>query len=226
VTFATNLVFNIPLLLGLLWLQSRGWGLFNALALPPLVELGGAVLVLDLAWYVTHVTLHKVPALWRFHAVHHSDPFVDVTTTIRQHPGESVIRYLYLAAFAFAVGAAPAAFAIYRVWSALHGLFEHANLKLPRWLDAAITWMFSSPDMHKIHHSRDECYTDRNYSNIFSVWDRLGGTFIPSRHGREIVYGLDGHDQPSQQSTLGLMAAPFRPARAGRRVAPAPLAGA
>jgi sterol desaturase/sphingolipid hydroxylase (fatty acid hydroxylase superfamily) len=223
-TFATNLVFNTLLVLGLIWLQAKGWGLFNALALPPLIEFAAAILVLDLAWYVTHVTMHKVPAMWRFHAVHHSDPFVDVTTTIRQHPGESVIRYLYLAAFGFAVGAAPAAFAVYRIWSALHGLFEHANIRLPRWLDTAITFVFSSPDMHKIHHSREARLTDRNYTNIFSIWDRLGGTFTPSRYGRDIVYGLDGEDDPSRQSTLGLMAAPFRSETGGRPVIPPPLA--
>lgn len=209
-TFATNLAFNIPLLLGLAWLQSHGWGLFNAYRFPPLMALAGAVLALDLAWYVTHVSMHKVPALWRFHAIHHSDLAVDVTTAIRQHPGEGLIRYAYLAAFAFAFGVSPASFAIYRVWSALHGQFEHANLKLPRALDAAITWVFSSPDMHKIHHSREPRFTDRNYTNIFSIWDRLGGTFTPSRHGRDIAYGLDGHDAPDQQTTLGLLRAPFR----------------
>ena len=209
-TLATTVVFNIPLVLGLFWLQSKGWGLFNAFGFPPFVALGGGVLALDLAWYVTHVSMHKAPALWRFHAVHHSDPAVDVTTTIRQHPGESVIRYLYLAAFGFAFGVSPAAFVIYRVWSALHGEFEHANLRLPQQLDAAITAVFSSPNMHKVHHSRDARLTNRNYSNIFSLWDRLGGTFTPSKHGLDIVYGLDGQDGESRQSTLGLLATPFR----------------
>jgi len=210
VTFATNLVFNIPLLLGLVWLQSKGWGLFNAYAFPPIVELGGAILALDLAWYVTHVSMHKVPGMWRFHAIHHSDPMVDVTTTVRQHPGESVIRYAYLAAFAFAFGASPAAFAVYRIWSALHGQFEHSNLKLPQWLDTTITFVCSSPNMHKIHHSRDQRLTDSNYTNVFSIWDRLGGTFTPSKHGRDIAYGLEGEDAANRQSTLGLLAAPFR----------------
>lgn len=210
ITFATNLVFNTLLLLGLIWLKSKGWGLFNAVQAPALVAIGGAVLALDLAWYVTHVSMHKSPTMWRFHAVHHSDPQVDATTTIRQHPGESVIRYVYLAAFAFAVGASPFAFTIYRVWSALHGLTEHANIKLPQWLDTAITLVFSSPNMHKIHHSRHQPLTDRNYTNIFSIWDRLGGTFTPSRHGRDVVYGLDGEDSAQRQSTAGLLTAPFR----------------
>ena len=209
-TFVSNLALNLPLLFGLVWLQSKGWGLFNAYRAPPIVALIGAILALDLAWYVTHVSMHKIPVLWRFHAVHHSDPMVDVTTTVRQHPGESMIRYAFLATFAFACGASPAAFTAYRIWSALHGQFEHANLKLPQWLDTTIALVFASPNMHKIHHSRDQRFTDRNYTNIFSIWDRLGLTFIPSKYGCEIDYGLEGEDTSFRQSTLGLLIAPFR----------------
>jgi sterol desaturase/sphingolipid hydroxylase (fatty acid hydroxylase superfamily) len=218
ITFATNVVFNTALLLGLVWLQARGWGLFNAIQVPTIVAVGGAILALDLAWYVTHVSMHKFPAMWRFHTVHHSDPQVDVTTTVRQHPGESVIRYAYLAAFAFAFGASPLAFTIYRVWSASHGQLEHSNIKLPQWLDTAITFVFSSPNMHKIHHSRDQRFTDRNYSNIFSIWDRLGLTFTPSKYGRDIDYGLEGEDTAFRQSTLGLLIGPFRPTQDGASI--------
>ena len=224
-TFATNLVFNTLLLVALVWLQSKGWGLFNAFQFPAFVAIAGAILALDLAWYVTHVSMHKFPAMWRFHVAHHSDPQVDVTTTVRQHPGESVIRYAYLTAFAFAVGASPLAFTIYRVWSALHGMCEHANVRLPQWLDTAITFVFSSPNMHKIHHSRHQRFTDRNYTNIFSIWDRLGGTFTPSKHGRDVVYGLEGEDVAERQSTLGLLKAPFRRTQGSDQVQPAALQG-
>lgn len=209
-TFATGAAFNVALLLGFLWLQSNGVGLFNMLELEPLIEIGGAILVLDLAWYATHVSMHKMEWMWRFHAVHHSDPALDVTTTARQHPGESVIRYVYLAAFGFAVGASPLAFAIYRVWSALHGQLEHANIKLPQPIDTLITALFSSPNMHKIHHSTDRELHDTNYGNIFSIWDRLFGTFTPAKYGREIDYGLDGYETRWEQSTIGLITLPFR----------------
>lgn len=224
-TFATNIVFNSLLFAGLIWLRSRGWGLFNAVHVAPLVATLGAILALDLAWYVTHLSMHRSQTMWRFHAVHHSDPQVDATTTVRQHPGESVIRYAYLAAFAFAVGASPAAFTIYRLWSVLHGLAEHANIRLPQGLDTAITWVFSSPNMHEIHHSRDRRFTDRNYTNIFSIWDRLGGTFTPSRHGRDVDYGLDGEDTAARQSITGLLQAPFRTSREPEHVPPEPLRG-
>lgn len=208
-TFASNLLLNIPLLLGLVWLQARGWGLLNTLDMPLWAALLVSVVVLDLAWYATHTSLHAAPALWRFHAVHHSDLAVDVTTTIRQHPGEGLIRYGFLAVFAFAFGVPPQGFALYRIWSALHGFLEHANIALPRPLDRAITTVFSSPDMHKVHHARDARLTDTNYGNIFSIWDQAFGTFTPSRFGRGVVYGLSGYDEPRHQSTAGLLRSPF-----------------
>jgi sterol desaturase/sphingolipid hydroxylase (fatty acid hydroxylase superfamily) len=172
------------------------------------------VLALDLSFYVAHVAMHKIPSFWRFHRVHHSDPAVDVTTTIRQHPGEGVMRYAFLAAFAIPLGANPGAFAVYRLWSALSGLLEHSNVRMPLWLDGLFSLVFSWPSMHKVHHSRDVRYTDTNYGNIVSLWDRLFLTFTPSKHGTNIAYGLDGFDDPATQTTAALLALPFRHATA------------
>lgn len=209
ITLITSLALNVPLLLGLAWLHANGWGLLNVLRPPAIIVLGVSVLALDLAWYATHVSLHKSSWMWRIHAVHHSDPAVDVTTTIRQHPAEGLIRYAYLAAFGAAFGVSPAGFALYRVWSALHGQLEHANLRLPKRLDNAIALLFASPNMHKVHHARDRRLTDRNFGNIFSVWDRLGGTFTPADQGQNVAYGLEGWNAEEQQSIVGLLRAPF-----------------
>jgi sterol desaturase/sphingolipid hydroxylase (fatty acid hydroxylase superfamily) len=146
--------------------------------------------------------------------VHHSDPALDVTTTIRQHPAEGVIRYVAMAAFALPLGVGPGAFAFYRVASALSGLLEHANLRVsPRladWLALVVTW----PTMHRVHHARDARYTDTNYGNLVSWWDRALGTFTPARLGAAIAVGLEGYDDPPIQTTRGLLALPFRSADA------------
>jgi sterol desaturase/sphingolipid hydroxylase (fatty acid hydroxylase superfamily) len=214
ITFATNIFFNAALVLTLTRLESNGIGLLRILPLPPLLTAATVVLALDLSFYVAHVAMHKIPGFWRFHSVHHSDPALDVTTTIRQHPGEGVIRYAFLAAFAIPLGASPGAFAVYRVWSALSALLEHANIRLPLWLDRLLSLVFSWPNMHKVHHARDAQYTDTNYGNIVSLWDRLFFTFTPARHGTSIIYGLDGFDDPATQTTAGLLAIPFRAAKA------------
>jgi sterol desaturase/sphingolipid hydroxylase (fatty acid hydroxylase superfamily) len=220
ITFATNAFFNAALVIALMWLQTNRLGLLHVVTLPPLLAGGIAVVALDFAFFVAHVAMHKLPCLWRFHSVHHSDPAVDVTTTIRQHPVEGIIRYVFLAAFALPLGAGPAAFAVYRVWSAVNGLLEHANIRAPLWLDRALSLITTWPHMHKIHHSRHAHQTDTNYSNLFSVFDRMFLTFTPSRHGVNIAYGLEGLDDASRQTTAGLLALPFRQ-RASRAAATA-----
>lgn len=212
-TFATNALFGAAVVLALTALQHQGFGLLHLLSPPPLISVLVVVVGLDFAFYVAHVTMHHAAPLWRFHSVHHSDPAVDVTTTIRQHPVEGVIRYAFLAAAAVALGASPGAFAVYRAWAALNGLLEHANIRMPRRLDAFLSLVVATPNMHKVHHSRTATETNTNYGNIFALFDRLFSTFTPSERGLGIVYGLDGTDEPATQTTAGLLALPFRDAK-------------
>jgi len=209
-TFGMNIFLNIALIATVIWLESKGFGLLRLLSLPALLAGIIAVAALDLSFYVAHVSWHKFPRLWRFHAVHHSDPTVDVTTTIRQHPVESVMRFVALSAMAVVIGPSPAAFAIYRAASALNGLLEHANIRAPHWLGSLLSLVTTWPHMHKVHHSRLREQTDTNYGNLFSFWDRLFGTFTPSREGTSISYGLDGFADPALQTTAALLALPFR----------------
>jgi sterol desaturase/sphingolipid hydroxylase (fatty acid hydroxylase superfamily) len=218
-TFATNAALGGALVMALFWFEPKPLGLLRGLARSPLLSGAVAVVVLDFSFYVTHVALHKLPAFWRFHRVHHCDPVVDVTTTIRQHPGESLIRSAFLAAFALALGVGPVAFGVYRAASALNGLLEHANLRMPRQIDRVLSWITTWPHMHKVHHSRNAAETDTNYGNLFSAWDRLFGTFTPSERGMAIAYGLDGFDDAATQTTAGLLAVPFRAARKSAELA-------
>ncbi|HYC57603.1 MAG TPA: sterol desaturase family protein [Candidatus Binatia bacterium] len=209
ITFATNVFFNTALVTMLAWMEAEGVGLANWLRLGVVPTLIVTVVGLEFAWYLTHVSMHRFETLWRFHRVHHSDLALDVTTTIRQHPGEGVIRYAFLAAFALVLGATPAAFVVYRVWSALNGLLEHANIRLPLWLDQAMALVSVSPNYHKVHHSRHVAETDSNYGNILSVFDRLFATYTPAARGLHIEYGLAGHDGAAIQTTRGLLSLPF-----------------
>jgi sterol desaturase/sphingolipid hydroxylase (fatty acid hydroxylase superfamily) len=210
VTFATNAAMGVVLVLGLAALEARGLGLLNLLSPPGWARALAALLVLDFASYLAHVSMHRVRLLWRFHRVHHSDPAVDVTTTIRQHPGESVVRYAFTAAAALPLGASPAEFALYRAAVGIFALLEHANLRVPRRLDELLSLVFTFPTLHKVHHARDARLTDTNYGNLVSWWDRLFGTFTPAHEGRGVCYGLEGLDDPATQSTAGLLSLPFR----------------
>ena len=216
-TFATNAFLNAALLTTLVWLRVKHFGLLGMVPLPGLASGVIGVLALDLSFYVAHVAMHRVPAFWCYHRVHHADPAVDVTTTIRQHPGEGVIRYAFMAAFAIPLGPSPGAFAVYRAWSVLNGLLEHAHVRVPLRLDRLLSLVTTWPGLHKVHHSRVASETNTNYGNIFSLFDRLFFTFTPAARGRNIVYGLDGFDDPATQTTAGLLAVPFRDTATSRR---------
>jgi len=209
ITFGTNVFLNAGLVVLLLRLQASGFGILRWWGLGTVWAGVIAVVALDFSFYVAHVAMHKLPALWKVHRVHHSDPVVDVTTTIRQHLFEGLIRYAFMGVFACALGVGLGAFTVYRVWSALGGLLEHANFRVPRWLDTALSCLTTWPNMHKVHHSRDARETDTNYGNIFSWFDRLFATFTPSHRGESVECGLDGFDEASKQTTKGLLAMPF-----------------
>ena len=121
------------------------------------------------------------PALWRFHRVHHSDPFVDVTTSFRTHPVEIAWRHLWLFVTVWILGVPAAAVVVFRVLSAVNGIFEHANIRVRPAVDTALSWVWVTPQMHKVHHSRDQAETDTNYGNLLALPDRLFGTFVPTK---------------------------------------------
>jgi sterol desaturase/sphingolipid hydroxylase (fatty acid hydroxylase superfamily) len=212
ITFATNAFLNGGLMALLLALERHGFGILRWAHVDPHVADVAAVVLLDFSFYVAHVSMHWVPAFWKVHRVHHSDPVVDVTTTIRQHPLEGLIRYAFMAVFAAVLGVSIPAFAVYRVASALNGLLEHANLRVPRRLDAALSLVTTWPYMHKLHHSRDVQESSTNYGNLFSFFDRLFGTYTPSSRGANVVCGVDGLDAAELQTTRGLLALPLESA--------------
>ena len=159
--------------------QAQGWGLFNALVLPTWIEVVAAILILDFIIWAQHLITHKVPILWRLHRVHHADVDMDVTTAIRFHPVEIALSMLIKIGAVYLLG--PAAIAVILFEIILNGtaMFNHANIRLPLWLDAIVRRVLVTPDMHRVHHSVHRHEHDSNYGFALSIWDRLFGTYIP-----------------------------------------------
>jgi len=167
------------------------------------------IAALDLATYAAHVVMHRSPFAWRFHRVHHSENEVDVTTAFRQHPGETLWRVAWQLPPIIVLGLPFGVVVLYLTLSTLNAQLEHANLRVPDRQDRTLRWLFVTPNMHKVHHSRLQRETDSNYSNIFSLWDRLFGTYTRNADLGSLRYGLDGLDEPSTQSLRGLLRLPF-----------------
>jgi sterol desaturase/sphingolipid hydroxylase (fatty acid hydroxylase superfamily) len=143
----------------------------SVLGLKSWAQLIVGVLVLDLFAYFAHVLLHKSWLGWQFHRVHHSENAVDVTTAFRQHPGETVWRILWQLAAIVLLGIPLWVVVVYLILSGLNAELEHANIRLNSRVDHLLRLLVVTPNMHKVHHSRDQRETDSNYSNIFSIWD-------------------------------------------------------
>lgn len=211
----TTIIINFPLAFLLLktsdWAVENQFGIINWLPEMPLwlyVVLG--VMLLDLIGaYTAHLVEHKVKPLWMVHLVHHSDHNVDTTTANRHHPLESLIRYTFTLIGVFLVGAPIGIIMLYQSLSVVLSQFNHANIRLPKKVDSTISWLIVSPDMHKVHHHYRLPYTDSNYGNIFSIWDRLFGTFM-KMDVDAIVYGVDTFpDEKENSSIIGLLKQPF-----------------
>jgi len=192
------------------WCKAEQFGLvwwFNSSILWTIII---SFLVLDFfGGWLAHITEHKVPVLWRFHVVHHADNNVDVTTGLRHHPIESVLRGIFFFIGIFVSGAPMYAVMIFQTLIVLSAAFTHANISLPKWLDSSLSYIFVSPNMHKVHHHWKQPYTDSNYGAVLSIWDRLLGTFKKLKP-KDIRYGLDRYyPNEKDEDFLMLMKKPF-----------------
>src|SRR5215213_1703774 len=187
----------------------HGIGLFRLLEFSTPMMLVFGVAALDFFGYWAHRLLHRSWLGWQFHRVHHSETTDDVTTAFRQHPGETVWRILWQLAAVALFGLPLWVVVIYLTLSALNAQLEHANVRLGDRADRVLRLLVVTPNMHKAHHSRLQVETDTNYSNIFSFWDRLCGTYTPRVGFDNLRYGLDGFDGPERQTLRSLLKLPF-----------------
>ncbi|CAA0164709.1 sterol desaturase family protein [Tenacibaculum maritimum] len=192
----TTIIINVALAFLLLrtadWVTVTNFGIINWLPETPLwlYALLGVLLLDFFGAYLAHFTEHKIKLLWMVHLVHHTDHKVDTTTANRHHPLESIIRFAFTLLGVFIVGTPIAIVMLYQSMSLIFTQLTHANIKMPRKLDKLLSYFIVSPDMHKVHHHNLLPYTDANYGNIFSIWDRLLGTYMELDR-EKIVYGVD-----------------------------------
>ncbi len=169
------------------------------------------LLLLDLIGaYLVHLVEHKTKFLWRFHLIHHTDTWIDTTSANRHHPGESVIRFVFTVLGVLVVGSPMWLVFLYQSLSVIFSQFNHANIPLPKKFDKLLSYVIVSPDMHKVHHHYQLPYTDSNYGNIFSIWDRIFGTYSYLDRDK-IVYGVDTHMKAEENNHLqNLLKIPFQ----------------
>jgi sterol desaturase/sphingolipid hydroxylase (fatty acid hydroxylase superfamily) len=221
--WATTLLTNLPLS-GLILATSVAatearFGILHLFEMPLWLNLLLSVAFLDLvAAYAHHRLMHALPVLWKLHVVHHSDPNMDSTTALRHSPLEAVVRGLFTLLGVAILGVAPGVLVAYQAVAILCAQWIHSDIRLPRQVDRVLSFLLVSPGMHRVHHHRALPWTDTNYSTVFSLWDRLFGTFAV-RDRDEIELGIDvlPESEEREASAMRLMLLPFRSANEGFR---------
>jgi len=194
------------------YVSDKQIGLFNLMQIPDWLKIIDTIILMDLAMYFWHIMTHRVPLLWRFHRVHHTDLDMDVSTTLRYHIGEVIPQFIVLTGTIYFIGADPVGVLTFECIFILSNLFRHSRFKLPNWFDNIFWILFVPPAMHRIHHSVDLEERNTNFGTIFSIWDRLFGTLLTGINQNQIWTGVDGHIQEKKLEIYHLIWMPFTPA--------------
>lgn len=192
------------------WSAGHRFGLLYHLDLPTAARALVAVLLLDAWSYGWHRANHRIPFLWRFHRVHHSDARMDVTTANRFHVGEILMSSLLRLPLIVLLGLRFGELVLYETLLQFVVQWHHANVAVPASVERVLRWFLVTPGLHRVHHSRHQPETDSNFASILPVWDRLFRSLLIRERPEEIRLGLDGFDGPGHQRLPGLLRTPFR----------------
>jgi len=204
-----------PLTIALLVSNSR-FGLLNRNWLPVSVRCILGFLLIDLLRYALHRGFHCVPALWRVHQVHHSDPHLDLSTGIRNHPLEALVAQIPIGLTIALVAPPPMAVLAAEMLALLSAFFTHANANLPSWLERCLKLVMVTPRIHRIHHSEEIGEQNANFGEILPCWDRMFGTYLdaPAADFDQMRLGLKEAAGQATGGLVFLLAEPFRSRRA------------
>ncbi|MFN3852173.1 MAG: sterol desaturase family protein [Spirosomataceae bacterium] len=147
-------------------------------------------LLLDFFEYIYHIFMHKFRPFWVFHLVHHSEQKLDISSILREHPIETIIRLSFTTLWVLITGVHFWMYVVRQLIQVISNLLAHGNFRLTSNADKIVSLLFVTPNMHHVHHHFKLPHTDSNYGDVLSIWDRLFGTYkkINTNH---LVFGID-----------------------------------
>ncbi|NCD71138.1 sterol desaturase family protein [Mucilaginibacter agri] len=194
------------------WANHHHWGLINYIPFHQhlVVYYLSLFVLLDFCEYIYHVIMHKLDFLWKFHLVHHSDLHVDVSTTIREHPVETFIRTGFQILWVFLLGPVAAVLVFRQTIQSFSNIAAHTEFRLPNRINKVVGLIFITPNLHHVHHHFELPYTDKNYGDVLSIWDRLFGTY-GELESHDTVFGVDTHMSPEVNGKfVSVLGIPFK----------------
>ena len=184
-------------------------GLLTPLALPIGVLAVVGLVFFDFVEYWLHRLAHRWRPYWLVHSVHHSDPHVDLTTGARHHPFDTTVSLTARFGLYLLLGLPVWIEVIRAILVNVMALWQHANVRAPRWLEA-LRPVIVTPAMHRVHHTPDRPLIDRNFGQILSIWDRMFGTYAEPVGDMPAEYGLRKLGAPAWQDLPGVLLTPLR----------------
>lgn len=211
---AVRLVYPVLGVSVVLWAAEQGWGLLPLLDVPNALAWLLTFLLIDLAYYLQHRLLHRVPILWRLHRTHHTDRDYDFTTGLRFHPLEALFTTGYDLLILLLLGPPPEAAILYIFLHLVWSILVHANIAFPYAVDRVVRIALVTPDLHRTHHSAEPGESLTNFAAVSPAWDRLFGTYRdqPQRGHSAMVIGLPGYQDAKHQGLADMLLQPFVPA--------------
>ncbi len=179
------------------------------------------IIAFDFGLYVSHFLLHKIPALWEFHKVHHSAEVLTPLTVYRQHP---IDDFMAITFSALSVGVVDGVFRFLfpaeiskitvlqmNMFTFLFYVFGYNLRHSHIWVSYGPFWssIFISPAQHQIHHSDNPQHFDKNIGFMLAIWDKLFGTIYIPKNKEEIRFGLPPEDTQALRTVWRLYLVPF-----------------
>ncbi|MDE2981448.1 MAG: sterol desaturase family protein [Gemmatimonadota bacterium] len=212
-----SLIFAGATLVATEWARDNGFGLLHWLGVEGVWAFALGFVLFDMWQYFWHRLNHRIPFLWRFHAVHHADRELSASSGLRFHTGEIVLSSVARLAVLPLLGMTVGQVLLYEAVLLPIILFHHGNVGVPAGADRWLRWLIVTPWMHWVHHSDYQPETDSNYSSVFSFWDRIFGSFRLVADPRVLTLGLEDVERREWATLPGMAAMPFRRRRARRR---------
>ena len=176
-------------------------GLFNVTNFPIWIEIILTVIILDLIIWGQHFLSHKIPFMWRFHRMHHTDRDLDVTTAVRFHPFEIIFSMFIKITAIYILGASAIAVIIFEIILNGMAMFNHANLRIPLRIENILRKFIVTPDLHRIHHSIYIDEHNKNFGFSLSIWDKIFKCYLdqPRDGHKDMKLGLKWqNDKPTK----------------------------
>lgn len=210
--YVLKLFIPIELIMQASAFQSQGVGIFNIFEFPSYLNTIAGVIVLDLVIYFQHRLFHRIPFFWRFHKVHHSDKFLDVTSAFRFHPLEMIFSFFIKLFFIYLFGVNALGVLIFEALLSSLAIFNHSNLALSKNVNRIISKIFVTPDYHLVHHSTKRRIHDSNYSFNLVIWDHLFKSYNNSEEllDESFETGLETPNREKSVRLLAILTMPFR----------------